>query len=81
MKLSNKDPQKLSKKYYRFVDAFTRTDFEKDKILGRFYTDFDIAARMMQVLSQQCVWGTVPSELHMIDPFCGDGRLMISLLS
>ena len=81
MKLSNKDPQKLSKKYYRFVDAFTRTDFEKDKILGRFYTDFDIAARMMQVLSQHCVWGTVPSELHMIDPFCGDGRLMISLLS
>lgn len=81
MKISSKAPHELSEEYYQFVDAFTQTDFEDEKILGRFYTDSDIAASMMRVLSQYYVYDTFSSELRIIDPFCGDGRLIISLLS
>ncbi len=35
----------------------------------------------MQLLSQCYVCDTFSSELRIIDPFCGDGRLIISLLS
>ena len=81
MKISSKAPHELSEEYYQFVDAFTQTDFEDEKILGKFYTDSDIAASMMRVLSQYYVYDTFSSELRIIDPFCGDGRLIISLLS
>lgn len=81
MKLSSKAPHELSEEYYQFVDAFTQTDFEDEKILGKFYTDSDIAASMMRVLSQYYVYDTFSSELRIIAPFCGDGRLIISLLS
>lgn len=76
-----KTPHKLSEEYYQFVDEFTQTDFENEKLLGKFYTDYNIATRMMQVLSQSYVYNTFSSELRIIDPFCGDGRLVISLLS
>lgn len=81
MKISSKAPHELSEEYYQFVDAFTQTDFEDEKILGKFYTDFDIAGSMMRLLSKCYVCDTFSSELRVIDPFCGDGRLIISLLS
>lgn len=81
MKISNNDPHELSEKYYQFVDAFTKTAFEDEKILGKFYTDFDITASMMQILSQRYVCDAFSTELRIIDPFCGDGRLIVSLLS
>lgn len=76
-----KTPHELSEEYYQFVDEFTQTDFEDEKLLGKFYTDHDIATSMMQLLSQRYVCDTFSSELRIIDPFCGDGRLIISLLS
>lgn len=80
MKISSKAPHELSEEYYQFVDAFTQTDFEDEKILGKFYTDSDIAASMMRVLSQYYVYDTFSSELRIIDPFCGDGRLISDIL-
>lgn len=76
-----KTPHELSEEYYQFVDEFTQTDFEDDKLLGKFYTDRDIAASMMQVLSRRYAGDTFSSKIYIIDPFCGDGRLIISLLS
>ena len=76
-----KAPNEISKEYYQFVDEFTQTSFENEKILGKFYTDVGIATSMMQILCQHYVCNTFSSELRIIDPFCGDGRLIISLLS
>ena len=41
-----KTPQELSSEYYQFVNSFTQTDFEDEKMLGKFYTDYDIAESM-----------------------------------
>lgn len=79
--MSIKTPHELSEEYYQFVDEFTQSDFENEKLLGKFYTDYDTATSMMQVLSQCYVYDIFSSELRIIDPFCGDGRLIISLLS
>lgn len=74
-------PHELSENYYQFVERFTKSDFEDEKLLGKYYTDYDIAKTMMHLLSQRYVPGTYSSKLRIIDPFCGDGRLIISLLS
>lgn len=76
-----KTPHEISAAYYQFVDEFTQSDFEDEKLLGKFYTDYDIAGSMMRLLSKHYVYDTLSSELRIIDPFCGDGRLIISLLS
>lgn len=76
-----KTPHEISSDYYQFVNEFTQSDFENEKLLGKFYTDFDIAGSMMRILSQHYVSDTFSSELRIIDPFCGDGRLIISLIS
>lgn len=76
-----KTPHEISADYYQFVDKFTQTAFEDEKLLGKFYTDYGIAESMVQTLSQYYVCDTFSSELRIIDPFCGDGRLILSLLS
>ncbi|MDD6597159.1 Alw26I/Eco31I/Esp3I family type II restriction adenine-specific DNA-methyltransferase [Anaerovibrio sp.] len=76
-----KTPHEISLDYYQFIDEFTQSDFEDEKLLGKFYTDYDIAGSMMRMLGQCYVCETFSSELRIIDPFCGDGRLVISLLS
>ena len=75
------NPHELSKEYYQFVDGFTQTSFEDEKLLGKFYTDFKTAENMMRVLSRHYRFDKFSSEIRIIDPFCGDGRLIISLLS
>ena len=76
-----KTPNEISAAYYQFVDEFTQSDFEDEKLLGKFYTDYDIAGSMMRLVSNRYVCDTFSSELRIIDPFCGDGRLIISLIS
>ena len=78
-----KAPNEISKEYYQFVDEFTQTSFENEKILGKFYTDVGIGGQsMMQILCQHYVYNIFFSELCIIDPFYkGDGRFIISLLS
>jgi len=74
-------PQELSREYYQFVEGFTQSDFEDEKILGKFYTDFGIAKSMMDIISAHHVKGGFQREISIIDPFCGDGRLVIELLN
>ena len=53
-----KTPHEISSDYYQFVNEFTQSDFENEKLLGKFYTDFDIAGSMMRILSQHYVSDT-----------------------
>jgi len=76
-----KTPQELSSEYYQFVNSFTQTDFEDEKLLGKFYTDYDIAESMIQVIRESYKLSPYDSEIRIIDPFCGDGRLVIKMLS
>lgn len=79
--MTNKTPQELSKEYYLFVDRFIQSDFEDNKLLGKFYTDFSIAESMVETLVRNYSIDRFLSTLRLIDPFCGDGRLIIKLLS
>lgn len=77
----NKTPQELSSEYYQFVNSFTQTDFEDEKMLGKFYTDYDIAESMIHVIGDIYRPVLYDSEIRIIDPFCGDGRLVLKLLA
>lgn len=79
--MSVKTPHEISADYYQFIDKFAQSAFEDEKLLGKYYTDYDIAESMMRMLSQRYIYDPFFSELRIIDPFCGDGRLIISLLS
>lgn len=79
--MSVKTPHEISADYYQFIDKFAQSAFEDEKLLGKYYTDYDIAESMMRMLSQHYIYDPFFSELRIIDPFCGDGRLIISLLS
>ena len=76
-----KTPQEISREYYQFAENFIQTDFEDEKFLGKFYTDYDIANKMMQILCKNYILNPFSSDIRIIDPFCGDGRLIISLLA
>lgn len=76
-----KTPQEISREYYQFAENFTQTDFEDEKFLGKFYTDYDIANKMMQILCKNYILNPFSSDIRIIDPFCGDGRLILSLLA
>jgi Alw26I/Eco31I/Esp3I family type II restriction m6 adenine DNA methyltransferase len=79
--MSNKSSHEISEEYYRFIDGFVQTDFEKEKLLGQFYTDFDISNGMVQDLCNNYKPNPFSTGLRIIDPFCGDGRLVLSLLN
>lgn len=74
-------PHELSQEYYQFVNGFTQSDFESEKLLGKFYTDFDVAGNMVEALLNSYTFDRFTSSISIIDPFCGDGRLVIELLS
>ena len=40
----------LSEEYYKFMSDFAQTSFEYDKLLGKFYTDFTVAKRMVETI-------------------------------
>lgn len=70
----------LSNQYYSFVNNFAQTDYESSKLLGKFYTNYDVAEEMISRMLKHL---TPPEEslaYRIIDPFCGDGRLIIKLL-
>ncbi len=79
--MQNKTPSELSREYYQFVNRFTQTSFEDEKLLGKFYTNYAIAESMVQTLVDNYIVDTFSSTIRIIDPFCGDGRLVVLLLA
>lgn len=75
-----KSPKELSKEYYCFVDQFVQSSFEDEKLLGKFYTDYSIAESMVNKLCDCFKKERNSSEIKIIDPFCGDGRLVLLLI-
>lgn len=71
--------QIFSNQYYDFVDSFAKSDFESGKILGKYYTEVSIAESMIKDLLIQY---KLPDNttIRVIDPYCGDGRLVKILL-
>ena len=78
--MSDISPKAISIEYYSFVEGFTQSDYEDDKILGKFYTDYKVARTMIKSLCGQMSGAPVNQRLSIIDPFCGDGRLVLLLL-
>lgn len=66
----------LSEEYYRFMSDFAQTSFEDDKLLGKFYTDFTVAKRMVETIVENVKLDVFSKDIKLIDPFCGDGRLI-----
>ena len=73
--------QIFSNQYYDFVDSFAKSDFESRKILGKYYTEVSIAENMIKDLLIKYKFPDNITTIRVIDPFCGDGRLITILLS
>ena len=68
--------QLFSNQYYEFVDGFAKSGFDNKKILGKFYTDENIAKRMISEMLDKCQHLIIRDCIRIIDPFAGDGRLI-----
>ncbi|WP_350343258.1 Alw26I/Eco31I/Esp3I family type II restriction adenine-specific DNA-methyltransferase [Proteinivorax tanatarense] len=72
----------FSKQYYDFIEKNVLGEFETAKILGQFYTNFNVARKMITEVIENYHFNQ--PTIKIIDPFCGDGRLLklfIELLS
>ncbi len=79
--MTGKSPNEWSREYYQFVESFTRTDAENEKILGKYYTEHTVAEDMCEVIGGIFKADAASLAVRIIDPFCGDGRLIVQLLS
>lgn len=70
------EAQALSEQYYEFVHELTVSDYESNKVLGKFYTDCGIAHRMIEQIMREIDPDNFGDSIKIIDPFCGDGRLI-----
>lgn len=70
----------VSKQYYEFVNKISDDEFISKKILGKFYTNFYVSDILAKQIIRTFDINEQQKEIKIIDPFCGDGRLIISLL-
>lgn len=68
----------FSNNYYSSLETFTQSGFETVKLLGQFYTNYHVVQNMVQHLVARIEFPR--NKLSIIDPFCGDGRLITELL-
>lgn len=73
--------EELSDTYYSFIDKIAKNRFECDKLLGKFYTDYGVTDNMCARIVDHLSVNRVHQKLTIIDPFCGDGRLIVELLT
>ncbi len=70
----------FSNPYYDFLDNFAQSEYESAKLLGKFYTDYAVAEEMIDRVVTELGQHNKTESIRIIDPFCGDGRLIIKLL-
>jgi len=79
MALTEETINSISSNYYSFVNRFSRSKYEDEKMLGKFYTNqfvcSSLSASVVLALKQ-----VHKKQICIIDPFCGDGRLVVSLM-
>lgn len=68
----------FSNNYYKQLEEFSQSGFETAKLLGQFYTNYSVVGNMVGSLVDRMAFPY--DRLSIIDPFCGDGRLIIELL-
>ena len=68
----------FSKHYYGSLANYSQSEFETAKILGQFYTHYNVADTMIDNLFE--VLRSDFEQISIIDPFCGDGRLIVAFL-
>lgn len=66
----------VSNQYYDFVNRMTVSEFENSKVLGKFYTNIEIAENMIDSILSTTDPERFGETIRVIDPFCGDGRLI-----
>lgn len=67
----------FSKQYYDCIEKFATNDFETAKILGQYYTNIDVAKKMITSVIDNFDFEKHNSSIKIIEPFCGDGRLVV----
>ena len=80
MKIKEFHLNTFSNPYYEFIDEFAQTEYESAKLLGKFYTDYSVSTEMVDRVVQEILKINWKKHLKIIDPFCGDGRLIVELL-
>lgn len=80
MKNRSFDLETFSKPYYSFIDEFAKTGSETAKLLGKFYTDFSVGEILVEEIVKSIKAEQFTENIKIIDPFCGDGRLIVELL-
>lgn len=68
-----------SKQYYEMIEAMNISSYENAKLLGKFYTNHDVAKALASEVIKHFPFENC-KKIRMIDPFCGDGRLILHLL-
>lgn len=76
--ISNMRLELYSNNYYNCLNSFSQSKYETSKILGQFYTHHSVADTMVENLLERI--DTNKNNLSVIDPFCGDGRLVVTLI-
>ena len=77
--MENKIGNRISAEYYSFLKKHTQTTYQDTKLLGKYYTDCSVAADLVDTIVQH-INNSDCTDLKIIDPFCGDGRLILLLL-
>lgn len=70
----------FSNPYYGFINDFAQSEYESAKLLGKFYTDYNVAEEMIDRVVSEISLHVHKNILRIIDPFCGDGRLILKLI-
>jgi len=67
-------------KHLETLKAFTSTQSDLFKqASGKFYTPELVAAKLAETLLQYVDWANI-DKLRIVDPFCGDGRLLVMFI-
>lgn len=69
-----------SESYYSFLKNFVTTKSEDARVFGKYYTDWKVAQNLTDLMVRNNAVLLQKKSLNVIDPFSGDGRLIVCLL-